>query len=113
MAGPFQRNVPVIFCVGRIAILLGMLVSVASISMLLSEPVTSERESWRHIERESQHKPPITDIELQVPITLQNFRQEGDLTSWHTAEELRLPDSLRTFLQQSEPLASVPQPLSP
>ena len=78
--------------VSRIAILLCMLVSVAGIGMLLSDPVKSERESRRHMERESQREPPIVDMELQVPTTLQDFLQKGDLTSWHTAEELRLPD---------------------
>jgi len=99
--------------VSRIAILFCMLVSVVGIGSLLSGQVKSEREPQRHTERESQREPPVVDIELQVPTTLQNFLEEGDLTSWHTAEELRLPDSLRTFLQQSEPLASEPPPSSP
>jgi hypothetical protein len=103
----------VIFYVSRMAILLCILVSVAGTGMLLSDPVKSERESRRHLERESQRELPITDIELQVPTKLQSFLQEGDLTSWHTAEDLRLPDSLRTFLQQSEPLASAPPQSSP
>lgn len=102
-----------IFCVSRIAILLGMFVSVASIGVLLSHPVTSERESRQQVDRNSQHEPPITDIELQVPDALQDFLQEGDLTTWHTAEELRLPDALRRFLQQSEPFTPVPRQPSP
>ena len=102
-----------IFCVSRITILLGMLVSLVGIGMLLSDPVKSERESRRHMEREPQREPPVVDIELQVPTTLQDFLQKGDLTSWHTAEELRLPDSRRTFLQQSEPLDSAPPPSTP
>jgi hypothetical protein len=50
---------------------------------------------------------------LQVPNTLQSFLQEGDLTTWHTAEELRLPDALRMFLQQGEPFTPVPRQPSP
>ena len=102
-----------IFFVSRIAILLGMFVSVASIGMLLSDPVTSERESRQQVDRKSQHEPPITATELQVPNTLQDFLQEGALTTWHTAEELRLPDALRMFLQQSEPFTPVPRQPSP
>jgi hypothetical protein len=92
----------------HMVVLLCMLVSVASVGSLWSDPAESEGESQRRIQRHSQHESPRSDIELRVPTTLQSFLQEGDLTSWHTAEELRLPDSLRTFLQQGEPLTPVP-----
>src|SRR5687768_9326523 len=100
------------FYCSRIAILLCMLVSVATIGILLSKQVKSEGESQRHIEPESQPGPRLPDTELRVPTTLQSVLQEGDLTTWHTAEELRLPNALRTFLQQSDPLTSGPYPSS-
>jgi hypothetical protein len=44
-----------------------------------------------------------------VPGSLQSSLQDDDLASWHTAEELRIPDALRKFLHQSDflPPASI------
>jgi len=98
----------------RMAVFLCMFIGLASVGIVSLNPAESGHEPRQHIHGESQHEPHRTEIELRVPATLQSLLQDGDLTSWHAAEELRIHHSLLRFLQQSDiiPSTSMHSPYS-
>jgi hypothetical protein len=91
------------------AVFLCMFIGLASMGIVSLNPAESDPNPQRQIHGKSQHESSRAKIDLQVPSSLQSSLQDDDLTSWNTAEELRIPDSLRKFLYQSDflPPASI------
>ena len=74
----------------------------ANAGIMALEPSALDSESQRHAHSASQHESPRTDVELRAPAALESFLQGDDLARRDAAAELRIPDSLRTFLLQSD-----------
>jgi len=90
----------------NMAVFLCIFIGLESIGIVSLNPAKSDHPPQRQIHGKSQHESSRAEIDLQVPGALQSSLQGDDLTSWNTAEELRIPDALRKFLYQSDFLPS-------